>query len=225
MADESTVKTSKKSKAAVAPPSAPGSETPASPTPSNPEIKFSKPFADRENTGKGAGSTIAIRVKADGSPDLESMHAKTKEKLKGFLNHPATVSEFGLTVAKIDAQAFDPIAVSTVFDMAGAVRSKVYQIKTGLPESITNQIGSYSENEKAVIVPLAQRVLAKHSSEWLQKWNEEISLCLTLSMFELVKFRMIMAEYEKMRAAEPVKDGKPNGSGKAESRVEGAPVN
>ena len=216
MAEEkaaSVTRKPKKGEGSVVPPSDPSPQPSAPPIPSTPELNRTKPFSDRENSGKGSGSTIAIRVKPDGSPDLESMHAKTKEKLKSFLSHPATVTEFGLTTAKLDAAAFDPVAVGTIFDMAGTLRSKIYQIKTGLPDVVADAIGSYSETEKAVIVPLAQKVLAKHSSEWMQKWGDEISLCLTLSMFELMKFRMIMAEYEKMKAAEPAKETvKPNGS-------------
>jgi hypothetical protein len=183
--------------------------------PSKPVSKAT-PFSDREAQGKNSQSVIAIRINADGNPDFAGMRPGTKEKLQAFLAHPSTVQEFHLAPAKVEAAAFDPIVVGTLFQAIGDIRAKLYEVKLELPEDMAQKIGRYSPEQQAVLIPLTQKVLAKHSSEFLAKWNDEISLAMVFVGFEMMKFRQVAEISRQLKEAKEI-TGKPNGKSIASS--------
>lgn len=197
-------------------------EVPAGSAEAKPEQPPAKkpPFSDRETAKNASGSTIAIKFNGDGTPDLASMRPATKDRFKKFLEHPATVSEFGITTAKIEPMVVDAQAVGALLDTIGSVKMLVYGAKFDLPREVIQQAAFYSPEQKQIITPLAQKVIAKHSSEFLNKWSDEISLGLVLVGIELAKFKQLQALVAQKNSPAPVKAESANGESKSEMPVQ-----
>lgn len=146
------------------------------------------------------------------------MRAATLDKFRAVVTHPETVRAFGLAPATLEAETIDPQVLASVYSLLGDLRSTYYEKHYKLPKPVAKELGAYSSNQLQVIVPLTQKVIAKHSGEFARKWGEEIALVMILVSLEMQKMRAAEEMFKRMETgALPV--DKANGAEKSSAAM------
>lgn len=142
----------------------------------------------------GEQKRITMPLRADGSVAVDRMRDDTKQQLARMLQSPELAKELGLdapihngAVAMFE-DLCDPLinALDTLNMLA------LLQITKPDP-AVLREFGHYSDREKGAIKKPLAKVLAKYSGGALEKWGDEIGLCVLLVSLTSAKAAAIRA--------------------------------
>lgn len=149
-----------------------------------------EPFIVREAAGERSPS-LNLRFK-DGRPDWDGQRANSRERWVAFMRDPDTLRRFNLAPASAEQPLFlvDPQFVHSALDFLGEFQAQIIKQKYKLTLEEARAIAIYSQVEKDMITPPAQRVLSKRAPDFIMKYGDEIILAVTLANIARVKFSL-----------------------------------
>jgi hypothetical protein len=129
-------------------------------------------------------SKIQIPLKEDGTIDIDSMRAATKDRLKQALNStPGLRDDPGQATVGM----FPPQVVWAMYGTLGVAESLLVQRFLKVPRAVADQIFTYTPEEMALLTPPTIRVMSKYASEWMIKYQDEIALAGLLFTMTMAK--------------------------------------
>lgn len=156
---------------------------------------------------KEVKARLSVALNADGTFDLETLRAETREKLKRAVSDaglPAALGiapQAGAVPEVVDARTVEPMYL-LVGRIEAAIAVKVWKI----PQEKAIQIFTYSPQELMALTPPTARVLNKYGGAFLARYGDEVSLAMALLAVhqqKVMAVQAIMAQQqdEKARAA------------------------
>jgi hypothetical protein len=158
-----------------------------------------------------------LPLNADGKVDVERLRDKSKETLIGVLKDAELKVALGIGEAGAPAIEFDPKLIGAAYDWLGGLEAMLMQLWLRIPAEQARQIWVYTHDEKALLVPASQAVLAKHSPEWMARYKEEVQF---IAFFGLITSTKVRASLAAQAAAKKEKEAK---EAVAEPPVSGEP--
>jgi hypothetical protein len=161
-----------------------------------PEIADS-PFAENpEISEKKKKDRISISVTDEGKLDTESMRAETLAKVRAFFQDPENQKLLGATVGTKPDDIIAEKDVAMLFDLVATIEGWGFSLIGKIDSDIAAKCAAWSEKEKAMVVPPAQRVIAKNAAslQAVLKWKDEIVLGVIFLAISRAKFELARKE-------------------------------
>lgn len=176
-----------------------------------------EPFRPRTDTpGRGATAeyiNLRLPLNADGKVDVERLRDKSKQTLTDVLKDEQLKLALGIGEAGAPAIEFDPKLIAAAYDWLGGLEAMMIQLWLRVPAEQAKEIWIYTQQDKALLVPATQAVLAKHSPEWLARYKEEVQF---IALFGLVTSTKVRASIVARDAAKKEKEAKEAAKAEAE---------
>lgn len=131
---------------------------------------------------------LSFPLDADGKPDWDKMHAKTREKVKSLFGDSTVSKTSG--VPQPTVEVFDPAWTGTLFDTIGKIEAFAATKLYKFPPEVADKAFTYSEIEKAKLAGPTARVINKYAPLWLEQYKDEIALAGLFVTITAVKFQM-----------------------------------
>jgi hypothetical protein len=131
---------------------------------------------------------ISFPLDANGKPDWDKMHGKTREKVKSLLGDSSVSKTSGVSQPTIEV--FDPAWTGTLFDTIGKIEAFAAQKLYKFPPEIADRAFTYSEMEKAKLAGPTAKVINKYAPLWLEQYKDEIALAGLFVTITAMKFQM-----------------------------------
>jgi hypothetical protein len=164
------------------------------PIPENP----SAPSVESEKVNR-----ISFPLDADGKPDWDKMHGKTREKVKSLLGDSSAANASGVPQPTIEV--FDPAWTGALFDTLGKIEAfaatKIYNFSS----EVADKAFTYSQAEKDKLAGPTAKVINKYAPVWLEQFKDEIALAMLFVTITAVKFQMasMLAAQQKAITQKP----------------------
>lgn len=147
---------------------------------------------------------LSFDVNPDGSLNFSSMREKTKEKLRTVFSDPLLAEYLGTKPVSAQVNVINPVLVSGFYDVLGSVECSVFPMFfPKVPDHVWKRVFTYTQEEKAVLIPPTGRLLNKYCSEWFLKWQDEIQLAILLTTFTVAKVQAAVM-LSRMNQPQPV---------------------
>jgi hypothetical protein len=165
-------------------------EKTSAPTPET-AAEVDQPFAENPDAAdKKVGGRISIKVTEDGKLDTESMQAATLAKVREFFQDPENQKLLGAHSGVKPEDVFSEKDVAMLFDLVGVCESWAFSLIGKIEPDIATKYSTWTDKEKEMIVPPAQRVIVKNAGQ-LQaflRWKDEIVLGVIFLAISRAKF-------------------------------------
>ena len=179
------------------------------PTPVTPD-GWQEPFRARTDTpGRGASAeyiSLRLPLNADGKVDVERLRDKTKESLIAVIKDEQLKLALGIGEPGAPAIEFDPKLIGAGYDWLGGLEAMLMQLWLRIPAEQARQIWAYTEQEKALLIPASQAVLAKHSPEWIARYKEEVQFIAFFGLITSTKVRASLAVQAAIKKEKEAKE-------------------
>ena len=145
---------------------------------------------------------LSFALDANGQPDWDKMHGKTREKVKALMGDSAAKG----ATAPAPVEVFDPAWCGTMFDVIGKIESFAAAKLYKMPSEIADRAFTYSQAEKDKLAGPTAKVINKYAPLWLEAYKDEIALAGLFVMITAMKFQMaqmLMAQVNKTGAVSP----------------------
>lgn len=155
--------------------------------------------------GQAAGKkkiSVSIPLFDDGTPDWSSAQDRTKEKFRAIFRNEKTQSEFGNPDKPLEIVSPEMARVF-VKEFFG-IEALFFAYRWKIPVSDAQAICELRPQEQEQIIPLVQKVCAKHGSEFLDKWGDEIALLLMLIMFSQARYSAVKVHSKELEMEKEV---------------------
>lgn len=126
------------------------------------------------------GSKIQITLKEDGTIDLESMRASTRERLEKALSNTSGFSSVASPGAKGEDLSFGEDEANTLLDLMSAINAPAASAIYKIPSEITTKAFIFTPYHREKINPPLARVINKWAPSALKMWKDEIGLGIIL---------------------------------------------
>ena len=173
-----------------------------------------EPFPERSVTGQRV--SVSVPIGADGKPDWSKLSKNRREKLRAILKDPETLKQFGLTESVGEVPiVVDPAFVHSALNFLGEFQAQIIHSKYKLSIEEARAIAYYTDPEKQMLTPPAQRVLSKRAPDFITKYGDEIILAVTLANIARLKFSLAAKRQETKErpVVPPVAAAGENGQG------------
>jgi hypothetical protein len=172
-----------------------------------------------------AKTSLTVRF-IDGKPDLDGMRPAARERLKNLVADPEFQAKYNLQPGAEEGVIVDPQFVSSALDSLAALQTQIIAVKYEIPYNQAAKIAAYTDPEKQMLIPPAQRVLGKRAPDFIKKYGDELILAITLANIARVKFSFAAKLSEEIKKAkEPMGEASPgNGNPKIEDHSMAAAV-
>ena len=180
-----------------------------SPTPVTPD-GWQEPFRPRTDTpGRGASAeyiNLRLPLNADGKVDVERLRDKSKQTLTDVLKDEQLKLALGIGEPGAPAIEFDPKLIGAAYDWLAGLEAMLMQLWLHIPAGQAREIWTYTEADKALLVPSTQAVLAKHSPEWMARYKEEVQFIAFFGLITSTKVRASLAVQAAIKKGKEVKE-------------------
>lgn len=169
--------------------------------PDQPEVA---PVAQEPESGNGyrPGSKLTINLNEDGTIDLGSMRDKTLEKLRGALKATPGIQAEVQQAAPV--MMFPPPVIHAMYQSVSLLEVMLAQ-RFGIEPSVAKNCFTFTPEELNSLTPLTSRVLQKHMSEWMIRWQEEMLLASLLVTMTVSKINaaITLMRMRQVQTAQP----------------------
>lgn len=151
------------------------------------------------------GSKIQITLKEDGTIDLESMRASTRERLEKALSNTSGFSSAVSPGAKGEDLSFGEDEANTLLDLMGTIDATAASAIYKIPSEITTKAFTFTPYHREKINPPLARVINKWAPSALKQWKDEIGLGIILVSTVNAQIRLMhmLDEQKKRNIAAP----------------------
>jgi hypothetical protein len=161
-----------------------------------PEV-IDQPFLENpELTEKKKKDRISISVTEEGKLDVESMRSETLAKVRAFFQDEENQKLLGATVGTKPDDIISEKDVDMLFNLVATIEGWGFSLVGKIDADIASRCAQWNEKEKAMVVPPAQRVIAKNAAslQAFLKWKDEIVLGVIFLAISRAKFELARNE-------------------------------
>jgi hypothetical protein len=159
-----------------------------------------QPFAENpEAEKKNKKDRISIQLTEDGLLDTDSMRAGTLAKVREFFQDPENQKLLGATsTVKVD-DVISEKDVDMLFDLVGTIEGWGFSIIGKIDGDIAAAHAAWTPDQKKMVVPPAQRVIAKNAAAFapMLRWKDEIVLGVIFLAISRAKFESARNDQKK----------------------------
>lgn len=148
-----------------------------------------RPFQEMaDSESKPRKERISFNLDNEGHLDVDSMRAETLSKVKEFFRDPENQKLLG-TGVKIE-EIVSEQDVAMLFDLIGTCEAWIFSLAGKIDQDIATKHAIWTDQQKALVVQPAQRVITKHSTQlsFLLKWKDEVLLAVIFLAISRAKY-------------------------------------
>lgn len=150
--------------------------------------------------------SVSIPLLDDGSPDWNSAQDRTKDKFRAIFRSNKTQAEFGNPDKPLEIVS--PQVAHVFINQFFGLEALFFAYRWKIPVNEAQAICELRPQEEAQVIPLVRKVCAKHGSEFLDKWGDEIALLLMLIMFSQSRYSAIESRAKELKAEKEIQEAR-----------------